>query len=156
MQKKILPLLCAMMMSSCASRISAVSIYNDLENLASADEQYSGFKDAPVYVQGNYISSFNTVILANDPTGYTLEVEVPADFALRLAGEKVSNISLFFLSLLRCCLNMHFKPYEETSHPISITEILINKASAWDCCKPTYTVRWSGLRSITVYIQDTH
>jgi hypothetical protein len=155
MQKKILSLLFAMMMLN-ATHISTISIYNDLENLACADEQYSGFKDAPVYVQGNYISPFNTVMLANDPTGYTLEIEVPAHFATRLAGQELSSISLFFLSLLRCCLNIHFKPHEETSHPISITEILLNKASAWDCCKPTYTIRWSGVRSITVYIQDTH
>lgn len=159
MQKKMVLSIFVMISLFLGNNTFPITIHNDLQHLAEAADQYAGFMDAPVYVQGAYLPLFHTITIPHDPNGYVLEIEVPAQFAAKLAGKELSRISETFLSMLRCYLNIHFKPHDATQNTLSITEILIDKASKWERVAPTYTIRWhglGGLRSITVYIQDNN
>lgn len=144
---------------SCLSSLTlgAISIQNDLHYLVEADPQYAGFKDAPVYVNGHLIPVDGTLYLGN--TGdYIIEVEVPADFAAQqLGGQTLSTLRKAFYRLLRCYLQIHFKPDNPDQQHFYITEIALDKIGVWEQNKPTITIVWRGLhelRSVTAYIKD--
>lgn len=128
--------------------ILPIIIKNDLGLLIDADPQYSGFKEAKVYIQGESVPFNHTINTYNKNGCYSIEIKIPADYAARLAGKELSSFSQKFLSLLRCYLHITYKT-ENNDETHYLTDILIEKTT-----NARYTVYPRGILSITVYVEN--
>jgi hypothetical protein len=134
--------------SICTLNIFPIAIKNDLPLLIDADPQYSGFKEAKVYIQGKSVPFNHTINTCSKNGCYSIEIKIPADYAARLAGKELSSFSQKILSLLRCYLHITYKP-ENNDETHYLTDILIEKTT-----NARYTVYPRGILSITVYVEN--